>query len=145
MKSRSRDEVRTVAENLGTYPGLNNPIVPVEAGADVLRDNPPTGYATLTPHWSPKPITVPLPLRLWNCRCLILNGFADAARMNAELKPRKVQPVNDKLLPDEQSSKTLVALYGSDYVGTSLGPFKAVFTLVWVKSTQETAGPYFMW
>lgn len=135
-----------VTESLDTYPGLNGPIVPVEAGADVLGRNPALWSATLKPHWSRKDIKVPLPLRLWNARCLILNGFADPDSVDRELRPRKALRFNDKFEPDDKG-KAWVQLYGSDYTGTTLGPFKAVFTLTLVKPLGDGAPeiPRFMW
>src|SRR6266850_8243644 len=62
--------------------------------------------------------------------------------MNAELKRRKVQRVNDRFARDDQSSKAWVQLYGSDYVGMSLGPLKAVFPLVCVELEPKVS---FMW
>lgn len=113
-----------------------------------MRDNPvgpDSPFVSLETNWSALPLRVPLPLRLWNSRCLILNGFADVAALNAELVRRKAQPVNDKFFPDALSSRGLVQLYGSDYIGTTLGPFKSVFTLTWVKSLTGASGAYFMW
>ena len=135
--------VQTV--DLSTYPGFNEPLVPVEAGAAVLAANPVTGSIRLTPDWYPPGITVPVPLRLWNARCLILNGLANADVLDNDFKEkgRQVQRVNEKLEPDEQSETALVQLYGSDYTATTLGPFKAVFTLASVKG--EGPGPYCMW
>lgn len=141
MAPRTLGKATTFSEDLSTSPGLNDPIVPVDAGADVLRDNPAKWQVTLTPDWSPTPIKIPLPLRLWNCRCLILNGLADADVLNAELKPRKVQPFGP-------GSKAFVQLYGSDYIATTAGPFKAVFTLILVNGQQvkgQPQVPYLMW
>lgn len=134
-------------EDLSTHPGFNDPIVPVEAGADVLTANPVTGSIRLTPDWYPGGITVPVPLRLWNARCLILNGLADADLLDAGKdlrdKKRRVQRVDENLLPSERGKGAWVQLYGSDYTGTTLGPFKAVFMLVWVQG--EGPKPFFMW
>jgi hypothetical protein len=149
MAMRRRNKPKVVAEDLSTHPGLNGPIVPVEAGADVLANNLVIGRIPLKPDWSPKEVMVPLPLRLWNARCLILNGFANADILDEELKPRKVQRVDDKLVPVQEgqySSRAWVQLYGSDYTATTLGPFKAVFTLVAVKPLpRRPAGTLFMW
>jgi hypothetical protein len=134
------------AENLSTYPGLNDPIVPVEAGADILKQNQVTGKAVIKAFWTPGTVTVPLPLRLWNARCLILNGFADPDVMDENLAPRKVMRVNEKFEPDPDG-RAWVQLYGSDYTGTTLGPFKAVFTLTQVKPLPGAPEKvfYFMW
>lgn len=131
-------------ENLSTYSGLNDPIVPVEAGADVLMLNPVIGQATIESYLGS--VTVPLPLRLWNSRCLILNGFANPDVMDDELAPRRVVRVNDKFAPDP-GGKAWVQLYGSDYIGTTLGPFKAVFTLTQVEPLPGTPSGVvcFMW
>jgi hypothetical protein len=136
-----------VTENLGTHPGFNDPIVPVEAGADVLMRNPAKWSATLKPNWSPGAITVPLPLRLWSSRCLILNGFANADVLDVELKPRKVVRFNEKFEAND-GGKAWVQLYGSDYTATTLGPFKAVFTLAAVHPLEDSTSPSiprFMW
>jgi len=131
--------------DLSTHPGLNDPLVPVEAGGDVLARNPVAGHKMLTMSGSARKITVPVPLRLWNARALILNGFADPNFMADVLAPRQVQRVNDHFEPDEHG-RAWVQLYGSDYGGTTLGPFKTVFTLTQVKRQD---GPpdlaYFMW
>ena len=131
--------------DLSTYPGFNEPLVPVEAGAAVLANNPVTRGIRLTPDWYPKGITVPVPLRLWNARCLILNGLANADLLDNDFKEkgRQVQRVNEKLGSVDKSENAWVQLYGSDYTATTLGPFKAVFTLASVKG--DAPGPYFMW
>jgi hypothetical protein len=134
-------------ENLSTFPGFSEPIVPVEAGADVLTKNKViTPPIMLYPSWNPKGVAVPLPLRLWNGRCLILNGLANADVLDEEFKAkgRKVQRVDPSLKADDKGSHAWVQLYGSDYAGTTLGPFKAVFTLTLVKGEKSDVG-YFMW
>ncbi len=134
-------------ENLSTFPGFNEPIVPVEAGADVLEKNrvimPPI---TLKPTWYPKGVAVPLPLRLWNGRCLILNGLANADVLDKafDAKGRQVKRVDPSLKADPKGSHAWVQLYGSDYRGTTLGPFKAVFTLTSVVGAKPEVA-YFMW
>ena len=147
MRTRRGDDVTLVEENLSTYPGFNDPIVPIESGAEVLAGNQAKWNITLKPDWHPAGITVPLPLRLWNSRCLTLNGFANAEVLDAELKHRKVQRVDHNGKPDPNSSQALVQLYGSDYIGTTLGPFKAVFTLIWVQALKGKSPdvPCFMW
>jgi hypothetical protein len=135
-------------ENLSTFPGFNEPIiVPVEAGADVLERNKViTPPITLYPSWYPKGVAVPLPLRLWNGRCLILNGLANADVLNEAFKAkgRQVKRVDPSLKPDAKGSHAWVQLYGSDYRGTTLGPFKAVFTLTLVEGEKQDVA-YFMW
>ena len=143
-------------DDLSTYPGLNDPIVPVDAGGDVLAANPVTGHATLKATWlAGATVEVPMPLRLWNARCLILNGFADPSIMEEKLnykdgtqpQPRRVSRVNAKFEPDPRG-KAWVQLYGSDYGGTTLGPFKVVFTLTKVEpldGAKDPATPRFMW
>jgi len=147
MKARRGAATATMTEeNLSTFPGQNDPIVPVEAGADVLLNNKVSSSITLHPTWCPKGLTVPLPLRLWNARCLILNGLATADVLDEQFKTknRKVQRVDHNLNPDDNGSQAWVQLYGSDYTATTLGPFKSVFTLTWVKG--ELPGVfYFMW
>jgi hypothetical protein len=134
-------------ENLSTFPGFSEPIVPVDAGADVLRRNkvimPPI---TLYPSWYSKGVAVPLPLLLWNGRCLILNGLANADVLDEDFKAkgRRVKRVDPSLKADAKGSYAWVQLYGSDYRGTTLGPFKAVFTLTSVEGDKPDAG-YFMW
>jgi hypothetical protein len=136
-------------DDLSTYPGLNDPIVPVEAGADVLRDNPVTGAVTLKAIWrAGATIDVPIPLRLWNARCLILNGLADPDRMNKVLNyqdgtqqdERRVVRFDDNFAPDPHG-RAWVQLYGSDYGGTTLGPFRVVFTLTVVEPLQGANDP----
>ena len=128
-------------EDLSTYPGSNDPIVPVDAGADILRANPVTGAATLKATWrAGTTIQVPMPLRLWNARCLILNGLADPDRMNKVLNyadgtqqhERQVVLFDDEFVPSDRG-RAWVQLYGTDYSATTLGPFKVVFTLTVVK------------
>jgi hypothetical protein len=134
-------------ENLSTFPGFNEPIVPVKAGADVLERNKViTPPITLYPSWYPKGVAVPLPLRLWNGRCLILNGLANADVLDGDFKAndRKVKRVDSSLQPDAKGSHAWVQLYGSDYRGTTLGPFKAVFTLTLVEGVKPEVA-YFMW
>jgi hypothetical protein len=133
-----------IEHDLSTSPGFGDPIAPVEAGEDVLHRHPTVSSVALTTSWSATAIQVPLPLRLWNARCLILNGFANIAALKEELGAREPQPVNDLMFPDDTSGRGLVQLYGSDYLGTTIGPFKAVFTLTWVKPlprTRASRGP----
>jgi len=131
--------------DLSTYPGFNEPLVPVEAGAAVLAANPVTRGIKLSPAWYQPGITVPVPLRLSNARCLILNGLANAKTLDADFeeKGRQVQRVDESLGSVDKSENAFVQLYGSDYTATTLGPFKAVFTLASVKG--DPPGPYFMW
>jgi hypothetical protein len=133
--------------DLSTNPGLNDPVLPVEAGGDVLARNPVKGQVTLKASWTAGTINVPLPLRLWNARALILNGLADPEVMAKVLAPREIQRVNENLQPDDKGRYAFVQLYGSDYGGTTLGPFKTVFTLTQVKPLEEGAKDvgYFMW
>ena len=131
-------------DDLSTYPGLNDPLLPVDAGGDVLERNPVTRHVQLKASWTGATITVPLPLRLWNSRALILNGFAKPDVMAKVLEPRQIQRVNEKFEPDEHG-RAWVQLYGSDYGGTTLGPFKTVFTLTQVKREEGPDVPYFMW
>jgi len=132
-------------EDLSTYPGLNDPVLPVDAGGDVLARNPVRGQAQLKAPWCAGAISVPTPLRLWNARALILNGFADPKAMAKILAPREIQQVNVEFAPVEKG-RAWVQLYGSDYGGTTLGPFKTVFTLTQVKRLPEGPDvPYFMW
>lgn len=152
MRKQRRDSAQVVAEDLSTSPGLNKPIVSVDAGADILArpENLPSSSIDLRPPWSPEAIRVSLPLRLWNARCLILNGFANADVLDADIESRevsrRVQRVDDKFLADEDSSRAWVQLYGSDYGGTTLGPFKAVFTLIFVKPFVKPRNVFrFMW
>lgn len=129
-------------EDLSTYPGLNGPIAPVDAGFDILMSNPVVGRAILNSFWGAGPIAVPLPLRLWNSRCLILNGLAKASVMEKELErsvPRFIEK-DGKLEPDPRG-QAWVQLYGSDYTGTTLGSFKAVFTLTVVKPSENAVSP----
>jgi hypothetical protein len=147
MTMRPGNNAMVVGADLSTYPGLNEPIIPVEAGQqDVLNKehNRVHWKVTLKPDWSPTDITVPLPLRLWNARCLILNGLADADVLDAELNDRRVLRVDQDFKPDPRSSRAWVQLYGSDYTGTTLGPFKAVFALIQVRGARPD-GLYFRW
>ncbi len=130
--------------DLSTHPGLNDPLLPVDAGGDVLARNPVTSQVTLKASWTAGTITVPLPLRLWNARALILNGFANPDVMAKVLAPRELQLVNTKFEP-VKDGRAWVQLYGSDYGGTTLGPFKTVFTLTQVKRKAGPEVPYFMW
>jgi hypothetical protein len=129
--------------DLSTYPGLNDPLLPVEAGGDVLARNLVTRPETVKV--SGGTIRVPLPLRLWNSRALILNGFANPDVMARKLESRQIQRVNDSFQPVDHNGKAWVQLYGSDYGGTTLGPFKTVFTLTQVKRETGPDVPYFMW
>jgi len=131
-------------DDLNTYPGLNDPLVPVDAGGDVLARNPVKGQVRLKADWCAGTIDVPTPLRLWNARALILNGFANPEVMAKVLAPRELQRVNKNFEPDEHG-RAWVQLYGSDYGGTTLGPFKTVFTLTQVKRLAGPDVPYFMW
>ncbi len=130
--------------DLSTYPGLNDPLVPVDAGGDVLARNPVKGQVMLKADWCAGTVVVPTPLRLWNARALILNGFANPEAMAKVLAPRQLQRVNKNFAPDEHG-RAWVQLYGSDYGGTTLGPFKTVFTLTQVKRAKGPDVPYFMW
>ena len=133
-------------DNLSTFPGQSDPIVPVEAGADVLLQNKVSSNITLHPTWYPKGLAVPLPLRLWNARNLILNGLANADVLDEQFKTknRKVQRFDHNFNKDDHGSQALVQLYGSDYTATTLGPFKSVFTLTQVKGELPNV-TYLMW
>ena len=84
MKVRRKSGSMMIEENLSTYPGGSDPITPVEVGADVLANNKANWSVTLSPAWSPTGVMVPLPLRLWNARCLILNGFSSTGYVGSE-------------------------------------------------------------
>jgi hypothetical protein len=136
-----------VEDDLSTYPGYNDPVLPVDAGVDVLSANPVTGFTTLKAFWQAgAKVQVPMPLRLWNARCLILNGFADPDRMEKELNyddgtPRRRVKRFSNSLQEEKGGRAWVQLYGSDYGGTTLGPFKVVFTLTVVEPLASAKDP----
>ena len=146
-----------MSENeLSTYPGLNDPAVPVDAGGEVLRDNPVTGFTTLKATWrAGTTIQVPMPLRLWNSRCLVLNGFADPDRMTEVLNyddgTQQHRRVVGRFANDftrNARGRAWVQLYGSDYGGTTVGPLKVVFTLTAVEplaGAKDPQTPRFMW
>jgi hypothetical protein len=141
-----------IGDDLSSGGGFDNPPVPVEAGWDILVSNQVESTIELNATWSTTPVTVSLPLRLWNSRCLILNGMADAVALKKELGGREdLMEVDENpydgpmYLEKKGSGQAHVQLYGSDYVGTTLGPFKAIFNLVRLTDDPTTKLPRFIW
>src|SRR5205085_1136485 len=96
---QSMGDENTIEEDLSIGHGFDLPPVPVDVGWDILVSNPVQKTIRLTPAWSKTPIIVPLPLRLWNSRCLILNGIADAKALSKVLG-REVLEVDETPGPD---------------------------------------------
>ena len=142
MKTQRRTGL--IADDLSTHAAFQGPLVPVGAGADILRFNPVLGTIVLRPKWSATGVRVSLPLRVWNARNVMLSGLADARAVDAALGRRALR-VNDNLLPDARGTRALVQIYGVDYGGTSLGPLKAVFTMVLVEGKLKFPVLYYRW
>lgn len=142
MKAQRR--IVLIEDDMSTHPGFPGPLVPVGAGADVLKLNPVRNSILLRPRWSATSIRVPVPLRLWNARCLMLSGLADARAVDAALGQRALR-VNEDLAPDPHGGRAHVQVYGVDYGGTTLGPFKAVFTMAVVEGKLAPPVMYYRW
>jgi hypothetical protein len=82
-------------------------------------------------------VTLPLPVRNWNTRALVLCGLADSKALDAALTKFRKRPtttvrVNRDILPEKDSSQSFVAIWAPDYEGCSIGPIKVVFAASWI-------------
>lgn len=117
-----------------TAPGFSGPSVPPVIDVPYARQGQRGGAEVKLPSG----VTLPLPVRIWNTRALVLSGLADSKALDAALtkwRGRRVVTVrvNRNLDPDPQSSQSVVAIWAVDYEGCSIGPIKVVCAASWIE------------
>ena len=133
-----------------TAPGFAGPSVPPVIDVPYVNQNQRSRAGAQVK--VPSGVTLPLPVRIWNTRALVLSGLADSKALDAALTKWRGQPVatvrvDRNLNPDPQSSQSFVAIWAPDYEGCSIGPVKVVFAASWIKPfTDGKLESYrFMW
>ena len=83
-----------------------------------------------------KPVTlksgamVPIPLLFWDARALCIEGHADADAVDLLLRDQGLRAAREW-------ERALVQIWAPDYGGTTLGPHKAVYALVWIEPPRQ--------